>query len=129
MAHDSTEAAFDWGDQDDEQNQAPERPTHTDTGGTGGRGALAIFGGLYAVWSIAWVIGIASAPAQTASSLLDAVMYQFGEFLGLIATPLWLGSVWFLTSESARRARTSWLILGLLLLFPVPFVLPILVID
>ena len=124
MAHDSTEAAFDWGDQDDEQNQAPERFSRADSGGKGGGGALAVFGGLYAVWSIAWVLGIASAPAQTASSLLDAVMYQFGEFLGLIAAPLWLGGVWFLTSDSTRRTRNGWLLIGLVLLFPFPLVLP-----
>ena len=125
MASDSTEPAFDWGDRDDEDKLAPSRRVPAVSEGRRSLAALALFGGLYAVWSIAWVIAIASAPPQPASSVLDAVMYQFGEFLGLVATPLWLGGVWFVTTESTRLTRSLWLTLGLVLLFPLPLVLPV----
>jgi hypothetical protein len=86
---------------------------------------LAVFGGLYAVWTIAWVLAIVAAPTQQASSLLDAIMYQFGEFLGIVAAPLWFGVVWWLTT--AVRTRVILLAAGLVALVPLPLVLPLLV--
>lgn len=90
------------------------------------RGLLAVFAGLYAAWSIAWVLAIVAAPPQPASSLLDAVMYQFGEFLALIACPLWFGVVWWRTRDSSVLIRVSFLVLGLVVLAPVALVLPLL---
>jgi hypothetical protein len=86
---------------------------------------LAVFGGLYAVWTIAWVLAIVAAPTQQASSLLDAIMYQFGEFLAIVAAPLWFGVVWWLTAGAGTRPRLAWLVAGLVVLFPLPLVLPV----
>ena len=126
MAADSTEPAFEWGDARDEELKPREARTGHPGAMPKSRGgvSLALFAGLYAVWSIAWVIGIAALPDQPASSVLDAVMYQFGEFLALIATPLWLGATWYVTQEESGRGRVLFLILGLLVLFPFPLVLP-----
>jgi|GEM_PF-855718 len=87
--------------------------------------ALSVFGGLYAVWALAWVLGVVAAPSQRASSLLDAVMYQFGEFLAIIATPLVFGVVWWLTRQSPRATRVSLLVTGLVVLLPLPLILPV----
>jgi hypothetical protein len=86
---------------------------------------LAVFGGLYAVWTVAWVLAIVAAPTQQASSLLDAIMYQFGEFLAIVAAPLWFGIVWWLSAGAGTKARLTWLVAGLVLVFPLPFVLPV----
>jgi hypothetical protein len=86
---------------------------------------LAVFGGLYAVWTLAWVLGVVALPTQQASSVVDAVMYQFGEFLAIVAMPLWGALSWKLTAGSARSTRALWMILGLVVLFPVPLVLPV----
>jgi hypothetical protein len=88
-------------------------------------GLLATFGGLYAVWSLAWVLGIAQTPTQPASSLLDAIMFEFGEFLAMVASPIWFGVVWWLTTESRMVVRVAWLVVGLVLLVPLSLILPV----
>ena len=126
MTSDSREPAFDWGESDeglvvegrDVALAAPRPKTENPV-------LLAVFGGLYAVWTIAWVLAIVAAPTQQASSLLDAIMYQFGEFLAIVAAPLWFGVVWWLTT--AVRTRVILLAAGLVALVPLPLVLPLLV--
>ena len=126
MTSDSREPAFDWGESDqglvvegrDDTPLTPRPKTDTPV-------LLAVFGGLYAVWTIAWVLAIAAAPTQQASSLLDAIMYQFGEFLAIVASLLWFGVVWWLTA--GVRARAILLAGGLVALFPLPLVIPLLV--
>jgi hypothetical protein len=126
MSSDSREPAFDWGESDEglvlegrDVTPATPRPK------TENPVLLAVFGGLYAVWTIAWVLAIVAAPTQQASSLLDAIMYQFGEFLGIVAAPLWFGVVWWLTT--AVRTRVIFLVAGLVALVPLPLFLPLLV--
>jgi len=86
---------------------------------------LAVFGGLYAVWSLAWVLGVVAAPSQPASSLLDAIMYQFGEFLAIVATPVTFGVLWWLTRSSRAAVRVGLLSAGLIVLVPLPLILPV----
>jgi hypothetical protein len=126
MSSDSREPAFDWGESDEglvlegrDVTPATPRPK------TENPVLLAVFGGLYAVWTVAWVLAIVAAPTQQASSLLDAIMYQFGEFLGIVAAPLWFGVVWWLTT--AVRTRVIFLVAGLVALVPLPLFLPLLV--
>jgi hypothetical protein len=126
MSSDSREPAFDWGESDEglvvegrDVAPAAARPK------TENPVLLAVFGGLYAVWTVAWVLAIVAAPTQQASSLLDAIMYQFGEFLGIVAAPLWFGVVWWLTT--AVRTRVIFLVAGLVALVPLPLFLPLLV--
>ena len=126
MSSNSREPAFDWGESDEglvlegwDVTPATPRPK------TENPVLLAVFGGLYAVWTVAWVLAIVAAPTQQASSLLDAIMYQFGEFLGIVAAPLWFGVVWWLTT--AVRTRVIFLVAGLVALVPLPLFLPLLV--
>jgi hypothetical protein len=126
MTSDSREPAFDWGESDEGlvvegRDVAPVAPRPK----TENPVLLAVFGGLYAVWTVAWVLAIVAAPTQQASSLLDAIMYQFGEFLGIVAAPLWFGVVWWLTT--AVRTRVIFLVAGLAALVPLPLFLPLLV--
>ena len=126
MVSDSREPAFDWGESDEglvveSRDIGPAVPrTKTEN-----PVLLAVFGGLYAVWTIAWVLAIVAAPTQQASSLLDAIMYQFGEFLAIVASLLWFGVVWWLTA--GVRTRAILLAGGLVALFPLPLVIPLLV--
>jgi hypothetical protein len=131
MATDPTEKAFVWDDSDDDSLviASPEETRDEDAKQRKPRqnpGLLAVFGGLYAIWSVAWVLGVVAAPTQPASSLLDAVMYQFGEFLAIIATPVWFGAIWWLTDSTRRVFRVLWLVLGLVVLVPLPLILPVL---
>ncbi len=126
MTSDSREPAFDWGESDEGlvvegRDVAPVAPRPK----TENPVLLAIFGGLYAVWTIAWVLAIVAAPTQQASSLLDAIMYQFGEFLAIVAAPLWFGVVWWLSAGAGTKPRLAWLVAGLVVVFPLPLVLPV----
>jgi len=126
MTSDSREPAFDWGESDEGlvvegRDVAPVAPRPK----TENPVLLAVFGGLYAVWTIAWVLAIVAAPTQQASSLLDAIMYQFGEFLSIVAAPLWFGIVWWLSAGAGTKPRLAWLVAGLVVLFPLPLVLPV----
>ena len=116
--------AFDWGDST-EPSGSVESPSEVSAKKVANPGLLAIFGGLYAVWSLAWVLGIAQTPTQPASSLLDAIMFQFGEFLAMVASPIWFGVVWWLTTESRMVVRVAWLVVGLVLLVPLSLILPV----
>lgn len=126
MTSDSREPAFDWGESDEglvveARDVTPVTPRPK----TENPALLGVFGGLYAVWTIAWVLAIVAAPTQQASSLLDAIMYRFGEFLGIVAAPLWFGVVWWLSAGTSRTVRLAWLVAGLAVLFPLPLVLPV----
>lgn len=126
MTSDSREPAFDWGESDEGlvaegSDVAPATPRPK----TDNPVLLAVFGGLYAVWTIAWVLAIVAAPTQQASSLLDAIMYQFGEFLAIVAAPLWFGVVWWLSAGAGAQQRLAWLLAGLIVLAPLPLVLPV----
>ena len=126
MTSDSREPAFDWGESDEGlvvegRDVAPVAPRPK----TENPVLLAVLGGLYAVWTISWVLAIVAAPTQQASSLLDAIMYQFGEFLAIVAAPLWFGIVWWLSAGAGTKPRLAWLVAGLVVLFPLPLVLPV----
>lgn len=122
----SLEPAFDWGETDEPDQRGVSDATEVEgKRSVENPGLVALFGGLYAVWSLAWVLGVAAAPTQPASSLLDAVMYQFGEFLAMIASPLWFGASWWLTSGRPKATRVWWLVVGLVLLVPLPLILPV----
>jgi hypothetical protein len=126
MTSDSREPAFDWGESDEglvveDRDVAPVAPRPK----TENPVLLAVFGGLYAVWTVAWVLAVVAAPTQQASSLLDAIMYQFGEFLAIVAAPLWFGVVWWLSAGAGTRPRLAWLVAGLVVVFPLPLVLPV----
>ena len=116
--------AFDWGDST-EPSGSVESSSEVSAKKVAHPGLLAIFGGLYAVWSLAWVLGIAQTPTQPASSLLDAIMFEFGEFLAMVASPIWFGVVWWLTTESRVVVRVVWLVVGLVLLVPLSLILPV----
>lgn len=127
MTSDSRESAFDWGESDDALILGDEKAeaAKSTRARSQNPAILAVFGGLYAVWSVAWVLGVVAAPTQQASSVLDAVMFQFGEFLGMVAAPLWFGVVWWLTSASSRVVRVVLLLMGLVVLLPLSLILPV----
>ena len=126
MTSDSREPAFDWGESEEGfVVGGRDVPPATPQPRTDNPVLLALFGGFYAVWTIAWVLAIVAAPTQQASSLLDAIMYQFGEFLAIVAAPLWFGVVWWLSAGAGTKPRLAWLVAGLVVLFPLPLVLPV----
>lgn len=84
--------------------------------------AYGIFGGVYLLYLIGWVISV-QRDTFTASGLFFEIMYQFGEFLAIVSPALWFGLVLLLTRGSRPALRVAWLVAGIVLLAPWPFIL------
>jgi hypothetical protein len=129
---DPDDDALSWGDETD--------PTHVDArpavqqDATGDASAAppatsstmlvvyGVFGGAYLLYIVGWIIAVRR-DTYTQGSLLSEIMYQFGEFLAIASPAVWIGAVLLLTRESRATARVLWLMAGLLLLAPWPFIL------
>lgn len=87
--------------------------------------ATGVLGGVYLVYSVGWILAVGTLPLQGATLLIE-VMYQFGEFLAIIACALWFGTVMALTRGGRPAVRLGWLALGALVLVPWPLLLAVL---
>jgi hypothetical protein len=85
--------------------------------------ATGLAGGLYIAYTVGWILSIGTLQL-TGATLLIEVLYQFGEFLAIIASALWFGTVMALTRNGTRSAvRLGWLALGALILVPWPLLI------
>lgn len=82
---------------------------------------LGVLGGVYLLYAIGWLIS-ALGEAQLFVDPVAQFMYGLGTWFAVVAAPLWFGAVLWLASGN-RRARLVWLIVGAVLLVPVPFIL------
>lgn len=87
--------------------------------------ATGVLGGVYLMYSVGWILGIPLL-SLTGPTLLIEIMYQFGEFLAIIASALWFATTLALTRGGRPAARLGWLALGALVLVPWPFLLGVL---
>lgn len=84
--------------------------------------ALGILGGVYLIYAIGWIIGGLRLQGR-AQYLVTDVMYQGSFWLAVLSPILWFATVFLLTSHSRAWVRFSWLVAGVALLLPWPFVL------
>ncbi len=84
-----------------------------------------IFAVIYLAYSVGWIISIGLVPL-TGPILVIEIMYQFSEFLALLASALWFAAVVALTRGGRSVHRVGWLALGTLVLVPWPIVLGVL---
>ena len=154
MTADRREDALDWGDPDDPSWVDPglddrvdaDEPAPGDAGADARDGAVApvapaaspadrrrsavtaatgLLAGVYLAYSVGWILSIGTLPL-TGATLLIEVMYQFGEFLAIIACALWFGTVMALTRGGRPAVRIGWLALGTLVLVPWPLLIGVL---
>ena len=94
-----------------------------DAPGAGGRRAATVgFALPYLAFTIGWVLSV----EQLTSGAVDAlhlIVWQFGEFLAMLAAPIWFAATLSLTRESRPLVRVGWLALGLAVLVPWPILL------
>ena len=83
---------------------------------------LGILGGVYLIYAIGWIIGGLRLQGR-AEYLVTDVMYQGSFWLAVLAPLLWFGTVFLLTLHSKPWVRLVWLIAGVALLLPWPFVM------
>lgn len=154
MTADRREDALDWGDPDDPSWVDPgpddrvdaDEPAPGDEGADARDGAAApvstaaspadrrrsavtaatgLLAGVYLAYSVGWILSIGTLPL-TGATLLIEVMYQFGEFLAIIACALWFGTVMALTRGGRPAVRFGWLAIGTLVLVPWPLLIGVL---
>ena len=83
---------------------------------------LGILGGVYLLYAIGWIIGGLRLQGR-AEYLVTDVMYQGSFWLAVLAPLLWFATVFLLTLRSQPWVRFAWLIAGVALLLPWPFVM------
>jgi len=83
--------------------------------------ALGVFGGVYLLYTIGWFIGI----SRIDNPLSDAVgqfMFSLGLWLAVAAPAVWFGATFWLT-RTRPRARLGLLLVGVVLIAPLPFII------
>lgn len=104
---------------------APGEAEHDEPAVPGSRGraiAAAAFVIPYLAWTVGWVL-VVQRLSSGSTSLPTEILWQFGEFLAMLAAPLWFAATLTLTRTARPVLRVGWLALGLGMLTPWPFVL------
>lgn len=130
MAIDPDDEALRWGDETD--------PTHVDAsvienpiddeelGEPGMSSALlvtfGVFGGIFLLFTVGWIIGVQRATVPSVG-LFFSVMYRLGQILAILAPAVWFVGVLLLARERSAGARILWLLIGVVVLAPWPFIL------
>lgn len=84
--------------------------------------ALGLIAGAYIFFAVGWAI--AGARLQGLSGVLvDPVMYAAGRWASTLAPVVWFVTVFALTRRSRTWVRFAWLVAGIVLLVPWPFLL------
>ena len=81
---------------------------------------LGILGGVYLLYTIGWFIGV-SRLTNPPADVLTEFMFSLGTWLAIAAPAVWFGSAYWLT-RGKPKLRWTWLILGVVLLAPLPFI-------
>lgn len=79
-----------------------------------------IFGGIYLLSSVAWLITALRNPTQIADPLGNG-MFVLGLWLAVAAPSLWFAAVLYLGSHSSVSKRMVFLLLGAFVLIPWPY--------
>jgi hypothetical protein len=82
--------------------------------------ASGVLGGIYLLFTIGWVVTAQTEPALDG---LARVMYVLGQWLAVAAPALWFGATLLLTRHRPTPVKLLWLVIGMLLLVPWPFIL------
>jgi hypothetical protein len=81
---------------------------------------LGVLGGVYLLYTVGWVITAGRIP-NGSSDVVGVFMFNLGLWLAALAPALWFALSLWLTAVGSRW-RLFWLLLGVLVLLPVPFV-------
>ncbi len=81
-----------------------------------------VLAGIYLIYLLGWWAGVQKHPRQLAD-LFANVMFQLGEIVAIASPLIWFGAVLLLTRKNRRVVRLLWLLVGLAVLIPWPFLL------
>lgn len=83
---------------------------------------LGVIAGVFLLFTVGWIVG-GSRLQGTADFLVSAVGYRFAFGLAVAAPALWFLTVYLLTRGAKSWVRVVWLVAGLALLVPWPFIM------
>ena len=84
--------------------------------------SLGILGGVYLIYAIGWLIGGLRLQGR-AQYLVTDIMYQGSLWLAVLSPLLWFATVFLLTLRVRPWVRFTWLVAGVVLLLPWPFIM------
>lgn len=82
---------------------------------------LGIFGGVFLLYSVGWLISAFRPDAAVPDDTVGAFMFNVGQGLAVAAGPVWMAATLWLTRGSKPYVRIAMLALGVLLVLPWPF--------
>jgi hypothetical protein len=85
-------------------------------------GVLGVLGGVYLLYTVAWLVSAASLPVA-AGTAAAAAFSQVLRVLAIVAPVAWFTTTLWLGAARRTRTRVLWLVVGVLVLFPWPFLL------
>lgn len=81
---------------------------------------MGILAGVYLLYTIGWFIGV-NRITNPISDPVSEFMFSLGAWLAVAAPVVWFGVTYWLTTNRPR-VRMFWLLLGVVLLAPLPFI-------
>ncbi|MGR2751426.1 DNA polymerase III subunit gamma/tau [Agromyces arachidis] len=81
---------------------------------------LGVFGGVYLLYTLGWILTVLRVQ-NPAADPVGQFMFSLGLWIAVLAPALWFG-VGFTLTRGRTRARLVWLLVGAVVLLPVPFV-------
>ena len=81
-----------------------------------------VLAGVYLLYTLGWVTSVTRTTLPV-YDLLSGIMYQFGQFLAIASPAFWLTAAIVLTRDRKPVVRLLWVVLGLVVVAPWPFLL------
>ncbi|MBC7403526.1 MAG: hypothetical protein H7279_10210 [Microbacteriaceae bacterium] len=130
MAADPYEEGLSWGSENDPTHVEAPVAEHAGDGiepdepgmGSAMLVTLGVFGGVFLLFTVGWIIGVQRSPVPS-TTLFFTFMYRLGQILAITAPATWFVGVLLLARERRAGVRVLWLLLGVVLLAPWPFIL------
>lgn len=85
---------------------------------------LGVFGGVFVLFVVGWIITVQRLAVTNANPFFE-FMSRLGDVLAVVSPAAWFFGVLLLTRERRSGVRLLWMLVGVLLLAPWPFVLGI----
>lgn len=83
--------------------------------------AYGVLGGLYALWTVGWILGTSRLRDWVEQAGSADVMFTATSWLAILAPALWFAAVLAVTRGKRQVVRFLWLGIGAVLLIPWPF--------
>ena len=84
--------------------------------------AYGVLAGVYLLYTLGWITSVVRTTLPV-YDLLSGILYQFGQFLAIAAPALWFAAAVLLTRDRKPVVRLLWVVLGLVVVAPWPFLL------